>query len=208
MDNLSRKERERLQRQTDIMDAAERIFARDGFEHASMNEIAKESEFTKRTLYQYFVDKSDLYLAVALRLYHYMYDSLKEMELDQKTGLEKIEAVFKSYYTFYKENESKFRIIYDIGNVRKQSDNPKIADFLKIDQLMFHNFAQLIVEGQDDGSISKRMDAKSLTTSLIFLFTGFLNQLTITGQNFANHLDITVDDIAINVLSLIRTALQ
>lgn len=208
MNNLTRKERERMQRKTYIMDAAERVFARDGYEHASMNEIAKESEFTKRTLYQYFVDKSDLYLAVALRMYNHMYDSLKKMELDQKTGLDKIEAVFMSYFTFYKDNQAKFRIIYDIGNVRKESDNPKIAEFLEIDQLMFKNFAELIVEGQRDGSISNTMDAKAMTTSLIFLFTGFLNQLTITGQNFAKHLGITIDDIASNVIQLIRSAMH
>lgn len=208
MENMTRKEREKLQRQTEIIDAAERIFARDGFEHASMNEIAKESEFTKRTLYQYFVDKSDLYLSVALRLYYHMYDSLKSMEIKGETGLDKIMEIFESYYLFYKENEEKFRIIYDIGNVRKQSQNPKIEEFLKIDQLMFTNFAKLIVEGQQDGSISSNMDAKTMTISLVFLFTGFLNQLSITGSNFAKHLDIAIDDIANNVFALVRSALK
>lgn len=208
MNNLTRKEREKLQRQREIIDAAEKIFARDGFEHASMNEIAKESEFTKRTLYQYFIDKSDLYLAVALRLYNEMYDSLKTMELTQKNGLDKIIAIFLSYYEFYKMNESKFRIIYDIGNVRKESENPKILEFLKIDQLMFQKLEELIIEGQEDGSISKRLNAKSTNISLMFMFTGFLNQLTIAGRNFTKHLDITLDDLSSYVLLLIKSALK
>lgn len=207
MSNLSRKDRERLQRQTDILNAAEKIFARDGFEHASMNEIAKESEFTKRTLYQYFEDKSDLYLSVALRLYLSMNEKMKSLEPSGKNGFEKVKECFNDYYNFYKQNESKFRIIYDIGNVRKVSDNPKIAEFLKIDQYMFKHLYELVSEGQKDGSIPNKLDAKNITSSLIFLFTGFLNQLTISGSNYAKHLNITIDDLFSNVLNLICSSL-
>lgn len=207
MSTLSRKDRERLQRQTEILDAAEKIFARDGFEHASMNEIAKESEFTKRTLYQYFEDKNDLYLSVALRLYTNMSNNMKSQKLKGKNGFEKLKESFKDYYTFYKENESKFRIIYDIGNVRKVSDNPKIEEFLKIDQYMFKHLYELVTEGQKDGSILYKSDAMTITSSVIFLFTGFLNQLTISGNNYANHLDITTDDLFSNVLDLICSSL-
>lgn len=208
MNNLSRKERERLQRETDIINAAEIIFARDGFEHASMNEIAQKSEFSKRTLYQYFKDKDDLYLTVALRLYNKMYDYLSNLTLNQSSGIEKVKASFLAYFDFYKQNEANFRIIYDIGNVRKETDNPKILDFLKIDQLLFESLMSLIVEGQKDSSISKKLDSKATTISLIFLQTGFLNQLTITGNNYSKHLNITIDDLSSYVHDLLVSAIQ
>lgn len=207
MSNISRKDRERLQRQTEILDAAEKIFSRDGYEHASMNEIAQESEFTKRTLYQYFEDKSDLYLSVALRLYNSMNENMKSLKPNGSNGFEKLRQCFKDYYNFYKENESKFRIIYDIGNVRKVSDNPKIEEFLKIDQYMFKHLYELVTEGQKDGSILYKADAMTITSSVIFLFTGFLNQLTISGNNYAKHLGITTDDLFSNVLNLISSSL-
>lgn len=207
MSNLSRKDREKLQRQTEILDAAEKIFARDGFEHASMNEIAKESEFTKRTLYQYFEDKSDLYLSVALRLYNSMSDNMKSLNPRGNNGFEKLRECFVDYYNFYKENEDKFRIIYDIGNVRKVSENPKIQEFLKIDQYMFMHLNNLVAEGQKDGSISYKSDALTITSSLLFLFTGFLNQVTISGNNYAKHLGITTDNLFSNVLDIICSSL-
>lgn len=207
MSTLSRKDREKLQRQTEILDAAEKIFARDGFEHASMNEIAKESEFTKRTLYQYFEDKSDLYLSVALRLYNSMNENMKSLKPRGNNGFEKLRACFKDYYSFYKDNEAKFRIIYDIGNVRKVSKSPKIEEFLKIDQYMFQHLNELVTEGQKDGSILNRSDTMTITSSIIFLFTGFLNQLTISGNNYAKHLGITTDDLFSNVLNLICSSL-
>ena len=61
---LSRREREKKLRESEIVKAAEVIFFEKGFENASMDEIAKSSEFTKRTLYKYFINKEDLFFAV------------------------------------------------------------------------------------------------------------------------------------------------
>ncbi|QVK20119.1 TetR/AcrR family transcriptional regulator [Mycoplasmatota bacterium] len=208
MNNLSRKERERLQRETEIINSAEKIFARDGFEHASMNEIAKEAEFSKRTLYQYFEDKNDLYLTVALRLYNNMYRYFSNLNSEYDSGLEKIKANFFAYYRFYKKNESNFRIIYDIGNVRQKTENPKIMEFLKIDKLIFEDLLNLVIEGQQDGSISKELDVRLTTSSLIFLLTGFLNQLTITGDNYSKHSNMTIDDLSSYVFGLLYSAMK
>ena len=49
---LQRRERERLAREAEILSAAERLFITKGYENTTMDVIAKEAEFTKRTLYQ------------------------------------------------------------------------------------------------------------------------------------------------------------
>ena len=66
METLPRREKERQARQAEIVAAAEKIFCRRDYADASMDEIAKEAQFTKRTVYQYFTNKEDLYCAVAL----------------------------------------------------------------------------------------------------------------------------------------------
>jgi len=48
----------------DIIDAATRIFLRDGFAGASVNEIAVVADVSKRTLYKYFRSKTELFSAV------------------------------------------------------------------------------------------------------------------------------------------------
>jgi TetR/AcrR family transcriptional regulator len=61
----SRRDRERAAREADIIAAAEKLFYTKGFENTSMDEIAKYAEFTKKTIYQYFKSKEDLFYAVA-----------------------------------------------------------------------------------------------------------------------------------------------
>ncbi len=48
-----------------VLDGARRVFLRDGFEGASVDDIAREAGVSKATLYSYFPDKRLLFLEVA-----------------------------------------------------------------------------------------------------------------------------------------------
>ena len=61
MPTMTRRERERLQHEQDILDAAERVFCRDGFFGASIQTIAAEAEFSVGTLYNFFSGKELIY---------------------------------------------------------------------------------------------------------------------------------------------------
>lgn len=57
----ARRERERAQREAEILAAAERVISRHGFHGAGMTEIAREAEFAIGTLYGFFDSKEALY---------------------------------------------------------------------------------------------------------------------------------------------------
>lgn len=48
-----------------VLDGARKIFMRDGFERASVDDIAREASVSKATIYAYFPDKQLLFLEVA-----------------------------------------------------------------------------------------------------------------------------------------------
>lgn len=48
-----------------VLDGARTVFLRDGFERASVDDIAKEAGVSKATLYAYFPDKRLLFLEIA-----------------------------------------------------------------------------------------------------------------------------------------------
>ena len=50
-----------------IVDAAERLFIEKNFESTSMDQVANKAGLTKRTIYQYFISKEDLFYAVVLK---------------------------------------------------------------------------------------------------------------------------------------------
>ena len=48
-----------------VLDGARHVFMRDGFEGASVDDIAREAGVSKATLYSYFTDKRLLFMEVA-----------------------------------------------------------------------------------------------------------------------------------------------
>ena len=59
----SRDEKKALQRKH-ILEAARDVFFRDGFVHANLDEVAQRAGVAKGTLYRYFENKGELYVAV------------------------------------------------------------------------------------------------------------------------------------------------
>ena len=58
---MNRKERERLFKKQEILDATIKIFAKKGFKATTLDEIAEKSEFGKGTIYNYFSSKEEIY---------------------------------------------------------------------------------------------------------------------------------------------------
>ncbi len=63
-DPLTRKDREKQMRQQEILQAARQIFLQKGYHEATLEEIARQAEFGKGTIYNYFSSKEDLLFAL------------------------------------------------------------------------------------------------------------------------------------------------
>ncbi|MCE5252299.1 TetR/AcrR family transcriptional regulator [bacterium] len=63
-ETLPRREREKETHRLEILAAATRVFARKGYFHATLDEVAQEAEFSKASLYNYFSSKEDLLFSI------------------------------------------------------------------------------------------------------------------------------------------------
>jgi AcrR family transcriptional regulator len=63
-----RRERERERHRAEILDAAERVFAESGYHQATVEEIARTSDFSVGSIYNFFPSKRNLYQEVIERL--------------------------------------------------------------------------------------------------------------------------------------------
>jgi AcrR family transcriptional regulator len=210
MENLSKREIEKQMKEDKIINAAERIFCKKGFEDAFMEEIAREAEFTKRTVYQYFPNKEELYFAVIFRGFKKLDIYLKECSKNEETGLGKLEGCFKGFYKFYSDYPEILRLIGYLGYVKKRSDEDSKGrkEVMQLNYEIFSGVGKLIQEGKEDGSISLDFDAKKSACSLIFLMTSFFNQLSVNGDTFTEAFSLDIKDFSFFTIDLLLKGIK
>jgi AcrR family transcriptional regulator len=210
MEIESRRDRERKVRELEIVQAAELIFRQKGYENTSMDDIAQEAQFTKRTLYQYFESKEKLLFAVLQKGMAEFQRYLTE-EIDRsQTGYEMIRQTMQASYRFYRDYPEFFRLMNQVGAARQHLTESGVTSqtYFTTNDGMFDNMALVIKAGQADGSISTDLDAGRSSMSLLFLMTAFFNQLAITGNSFSSHFKMDEQDFSTYTMDLIMRILE
>ncbi|MFQ5656186.1 MAG: TetR/AcrR family transcriptional regulator [Candidatus Methylomirabilales bacterium] len=77
----------------DILQAAMRVFARDGYHRAKIEAVAEEAGIGKGTVYEYFKSKTDLFLA----LHDHMLAELKSYYMKELEGVRKPAAMLERF---------------------------------------------------------------------------------------------------------------
>jgi AcrR family transcriptional regulator len=180
MSLTERKEKERLTRKNDIINAAEKVFFHKGFEYATMDDIAKEAEFTKKTLYSYFKSKDELYYEIMLRGFKALNDMNGRVlsENSNKSELEKIRILAKTFIHFSYEYTGYFKAIVDYENkefdFQADSGNSLVKECYIAGEYSFELLKSFVVNGIKKGEISRENDP--ITTCLVLwsCISGFI----------------------------------
>lgn len=175
------KEREKEQRQNDIIKAARKLFAERDFSEVSMDEIAKEVGLGKGTLYLYFKNKESLYFAVTLRGTQIWSEMVKKEVKKGKSSLEKLKLYGNANREFSNKYPDDFRLLYSPSSIKKQFDMDKMTssdqfqeerDLFK--EIMFIGI-DLIQKGIDEGEIRPDVDPTEAAILLSVIFNGNVN---------------------------------
>jgi TetR/AcrR family transcriptional regulator of autoinduction and epiphytic fitness len=84
---MAARKRDTSKKRESILDAAQQAFINEGYDNASMDRIAEIAGASKRTVYNHFPSKEDLFQEVLNRLIGEMI-SLKKIKYDSKRSLE------------------------------------------------------------------------------------------------------------------------
>lgn len=195
MCTISRKEKEKLAREKDIINAAEKVFTVMGYNDASMEAIAKEAQFTRKTIYQYFTHKEDLLFTVIIRGFERLLCTLRNAVVKGSNGYEKLKYLTSAYFQFYKEAPNTLNLMNYIAYIKPTAENTaKRIEFNKVSEELAREIAKVIDEGKADGSIRTDFDTMLLTHSAEFMITGFFHMFSISGKTFTDHFSLNEDD--------------
>jgi AcrR family transcriptional regulator len=80
-----------------LMDAAVRVFAREGFEAASVNSIAREADVVNGTFYLHFKDKDEIATAVAFQIAANVTRRLNEAMVGTEDAVERVSSATRRF---------------------------------------------------------------------------------------------------------------
>jgi AcrR family transcriptional regulator len=164
---------------SNILQASIKVFSKNGFHGATMNEIAKEVGVSKGTLYTYFQSKEDILNEIWI-LYSQNILDLK----NTYKGRDFID-VLEELYAMMVESPG-LQLSFEVTLISQQNEKIK-----KINQKSYKSKLEslkiFIQDQQENGSVRKDLDADLLAQILTGLYTDVAAQLLIGLDNEEVH---------------------
>lgn len=153
---LSRKDREKILRKQEIMKAAAQLFAKKGFNHTTLEEIAAKAEFGIGTIYNYFQSKEEIFKSIIDNTFDRSYEILNQCVKETPSLIDFFKVYTRKVFEFYADNKEELVILVSFytaigegpSNLRRDAFSTKDC---KLDDLL----KQKIKEGIKHNEIRK-----------------------------------------------------
>jgi AcrR family transcriptional regulator len=136
----------RAEREQQMLEAADRVFARRGYQASSMDEIAAEVGVTKPMLYAYFGSKEGLYLASVQRAGEMLAQRLRDAA--EGGPAERLEAGVHAFFSFVDERRSSWAVLYREASA---GGGPVAARVASLRDAVAATVSQLLAEMSGEG---------------------------------------------------------
>ena len=190
MGQENRKRQEKEIKRKDIIDAAERVFFSKGYENASMDEVAKEAEFSKRTVYVYFSSKEQIYFEIMIRGYRLLIEMIGKSftESHPQNALEELRCIFFTFFGFSEDFPKYFKAIMEY-ETKASDDQTGVSDESKIEcyrlgEQIFGYLTHALQKGVAEGSLHSGLESEQAALLLWACTIGIFN----TGEKKSDYL--------------------
>jgi AcrR family transcriptional regulator len=143
------------ERSRQILAAAARVFARQGYQAARIDDIAKEAGVAHGLLYHYFDSKQAVLDAVFRDAWGRLLAAIESAEVSGHDGAEQLALVVKIVLRAWRDDPDLVRVL-----VREVTHGPHLQDELAEITAMFSTLERIVERGRHDGSVRATADPK------------------------------------------------
>ena len=175
-------------KQTDILVAAEKLFAEEGFDGASIRNIAKEARVNIAMISYYFGSKEKLLEALILYRTGGMKMQLENIFKDNLHPVEKVDRLVDLYISRINKNKCMYQIMHFELSTKKRIMN--MESFMDMKRENSETFKRIIQEGQDMGVFKKNVNIALIPPTIL----GTLVHFTSNKLYFEQTLNLTTEE--------------
>jgi len=142
-----RQTKEREFRKEQIIKAALTVFKNNGIEKATMDEIAKEADFGKATLYYYFSSKEEIFIDILNRGWKMIWESIEPVIHDKDKPKDTFIDALNIIGSLVRNNQSLFEFLFTVQQKMPSSLNEDAHAWKGFQRRMYGVFQGLLEEG-------------------------------------------------------------
>ena len=165
--------KERELRNTTVLDAAQHLFGRKGYQQTTMEEVAKEAGLSVGTLYNMFEDKERLYAKVALRIGQATLQRLKPLA-DYKDSEQAVQDLIRLLLYNYVNDRLFFQSFCFPAYLRIQPEPERLGNELNALYQEYVALVESIFDRYRAGLGKQQKSSIKMTTYLEGIITAFM----------------------------------
>lgn len=182
-----------------ILDAAYIVFSKKGYHRATVDEIIALADTGKGTVYNYFVNKEQLFYTLIKEKNTPFLNTLQRILNSQQLPLEKFESMIKAFLEFYVQNADLWRfMMHEVRGFGVDSSHSLTGEQrAKYEEGFTSTIGMLekvILEGKDQGFIRPECDASRVAHGIFSVIISFVFR-KLVGDN--------VEETAHNIADLV-----
>lgn len=204
-----RRQEEKGRRRSEIVDAAESLYAELGWDAVTMDSVARKARLSRALVYVYFKDKSELLLAITARAMTVLRTRFEEASSRARMGIDQIEAIGRAYMAFGVEFPHYFDACARLEQRETEAteQGSKEAAVLQMGRRVHDVVVASLEAGQRDGSIRTDIGNLAVTSRVLWGFTHGLTQIAITKARPLAEAGISVPQLTQQAIDMIRYTL-
>ncbi|MBN2681896.1 MAG: TetR/AcrR family transcriptional regulator [Bacteroidales bacterium] len=204
---LERKEREKEQRRNDIIDAAERVFLKKGFENATVDHVAEEAELSKGTVYLYFNSKEELHFAINLRGMEILNSLIQQAYNPDKDAIANLEIMGMIFIRFAEEHQIFFSAMLHFESKSLENIDKSLTNRLLEDGSPIPFLVKLIDRGKKEGTIREDLNSHLIVKLLWSQIMGVL-QFIFYKKTILEMFKVTPDEVLSGLFEILKNGVR
>lgn len=168
MAELTRKERDLLQREQLILDTAQNMLHEQGYACLTMDRLAEKTEYSKGTIYNHFSSKEDLVCSLCCRCIDKLIDLFTRASEYASSTRERYSAIGIAYSLHYQLNpmDAQNIQIVRINAVRDKVSKDKLGEMESLEKKITQIAIKIVNDAIECGDI--QTDDTSIANSIVF----------------------------------------
>ncbi len=181
-----RKQREREARRAAIINTAMKIFLKKGLSNTTMEEIAEKAEYSKATLYLYFKNKEELFIATLILVFKQFIAVLEDHQAKAGNLEKRIRSIGEAYLDFFERFPGHYKLLNTMYPVEDFEFNKyeSSLELVEMNKQVWEVVCRPIVEAIRTGLLEPDTDPLEVA---VMLWTGSSGILNLRGHISQHH---------------------